>query len=232
MRFTQSVTTYHSHTIPCLPLILIPLHTLSPAHTPAPIVSFQRQPLVVGETQRASFSVQRHGFNLPLTTIACYHLLRNDTVPSATPSEDFSLLGGCTQSHDHWCVTFAANQTEQTCTVFARPDDLLEGTETIFLELQPSLQFGELGSPTQLNITILDRTEREFPHLSQIAFTHTRACSQTISLLFIVVALHFVLRYSPQNTHTHTHTSGAMKQTLHNPTLDHFLQHSGCVFYA
>ena len=200
--------TYHSYFHIRSPVYLsfLSLYTLSHPHTPAPIVSFQRQPLVVGETQRASFSVQRHGFNLPLTTIACYHLLRNDTVPSATPSEDFSLIGGCTQSHDHWCVTFAANQTEQTCTVFARPDDLLEGTETIFLELLPSLQFGELGSPTQLNITILDRTEREFPHLSQIVFTHTCMFSNYFSPLHCCGFTLCTEIWSTKHTHTHTHT--------------------------
>ena len=77
-------------------------------------------------------------------------------------------MSDCVQSHDHWCVTFSPNATRTRCSVFARQDDLLEGTETVFLELQSRLQFGELGQPAQLNISILDRTERELSDLKKL----------------------------------------------------------------
>ena len=133
----------------------------SPNNT-APIVEFQREPLVINERDSASFSVVRSGFNLHLLTKACYQILPNRTLTNATVSEDFSLMSGCVQSHDHWCVTFSVNQTEVRCSVFARPDNLLEGKESVFLQLLPGLRYGTLGQQTLLNITILDRTEREF----------------------------------------------------------------------
>ena len=84
---------------------------------------------------------------------------------TATLSGDFLLMGSCVQSHDHWCVTFSANQTEVSCSVFALPDSLLEETESVFFQLLPRTFLGTLGQQTVLNITIVDRTEREFCQL-------------------------------------------------------------------
>ena len=80
---------------------------------------------------------------------------------------------GDTQINDPWCVTFAPNETKIICTFFAHLDELLEETEFVFLELLHGLEYGELGWPTGLNITVLDATQRMLPTHLLYLYTHT-----------------------------------------------------------
>ena len=114
----------------------------------------------MSESKGSSFSILRQGVNLHLDTRVCYQVEHNETFPMATPTDDFLLTNDVVHNHQ-WCVDFAPSQTEALCPIVALRDDMLEGTEFVFLELLPVEQFGELGQPTRFNITILDGTERE-----------------------------------------------------------------------
>ena len=81
------------------------------------------------------------------------------TFPRATAGVDFTLINSISPTQS--CVRFAPNQTEVSCTLAVVPDNQLEGTEFVFLELLHfHLLYGELGWPVELNITIQDGTQR------------------------------------------------------------------------
>ena len=81
----------------------------------------------------------------------------------AVAGDDFTLISGVSQTHDQSCVTFAPNQTEAARSIVAYEDEMLEGTEFVFLELlHTHIRFGELGWPVSLNVTILDETKRTY----------------------------------------------------------------------
>ena len=106
----------------------------------------------------ANFTIFRSGENLGLNTSVCYQVM-NETFTTATAGIDFYLLGN-TQSLG--CAYFTPYQTAATCSLVVSSDNELEGPEFVFLELLNSnLIYGELGRPTELNITIVDGTERK-----------------------------------------------------------------------
>ena len=163
----------HNHvSLSSLPLPLPPSppppppFPLSPS---APLLSFQSHPLTAREGDGSTFSILRTGVNLHLETTVCYQV--NETLTTAASDTDYSLRTGVQQAPNQWCVTFAPNQTKVACTFLAHTDIMLEVAKFVFLDLLGDLRYGELGSPTSLNITILDGTQRMLP--DNTVSTHT-----------------------------------------------------------
>ena len=109
----------------------------------------------------ANFTIFRSGENLGLNTTVCYQVM-NETFTTATAGVDFYLLGKTYNIQSLGCADFTPYQTAATCSLVVSSDNELEGPEFVFLELLNShLSYGELGRPTELNITIVDGTERK-----------------------------------------------------------------------
>ena len=89
---------------------------------------------------------------------------------NATPQEDFEIFKGDLNEHclidGVGCVEFSPGLPKKTVTFKIASDTILEGNETFHLEIKKPVKFAHAGFQSQLKVTILDGSEREYKLLS------------------------------------------------------------------